>query len=64
MSIAAAYAGAQAAQTHAAISTAITKQNHEAEAALVSVIEQAVEAGKQAGSDTAPGTGGSVDITA
>jgi len=60
---AAAYAGAQAAQTHAALSTAITKQNHEADAALVSVIEQAVEAGKQAVSATAPGTGGTVDIS-
>ena len=61
--IAAAYAGAQAAQTQAALSTIIAKQNAQAQAGLLAVIEQAVEAGKQAAaSSTAPGTGADADV--
>lgn len=63
--IASAFANSQVAQTQASIATAITKQNHEAEQGLVALIEQAVEAGKQAaGSPTAHGTGKVVDVKA
>ena len=61
--IAAAYAAAQAAQTQAALSAVIAKQNHQAELGLVALIEQAAEAAKQA-SATAPGVGETVDIQA
>ena len=61
--IAAAYAAAQAAQTQAALSAVIAKQNHQAELGLVALIEQAAEAAKQA-SATAPGVGEAVDIQA
>jgi hypothetical protein len=62
---AAAFASSQAAQTQAALATTVIKQNHQAEAGLVALIEQAVEAGKQAaGSPTAPGTGNVVDVKA
>ncbi len=57
-----AIATAQTAQTRAALATEVIKQNHQAEEGLVALIEQAVEAGKQAaGSATAPGTGVVVD---
>ena len=63
VSTAAAYAGAQAAQTQAALAATFAKQNADAQAGLVAVIEQAVEAAKQV-SATAPGTGQVVDIQA
>ncbi len=63
--IATAFAVSQTAQTRAVLATEVIKQNHEAEQGLVAVIEQAVEAGRQAaGSHTAPGTGKVVDVKA
>lgn len=54
-------AAAQAGQTQAALAAVIAKQNHDAQAGLVALIEQAAEAAKQA-SPTAPGTGTAVDL--
>ncbi len=63
--IAAAAAGSHSAQTRAALGTEVIKQQHQAEQGVVNLIEQAVEAGKQAsGSSTAPGTGHVVDVKA
>ena len=58
-------AASSAAQTQAALTTIMTKQNHEAQTGLIAVIEQAIEAGKQAAaSPTAEGVGAVVDVKA
>lgn len=58
-------AGAQAAQTAASMATIIARQNQQADAALVAMLQQAVEAGGEAmKSATAPGTGQTVDVSA
>lgn len=59
--VAAALAASSAAQTQASLATIMVKQNHEAQAGLIAVIEQAVEAAK---SQTAPGVGEVVDVSA
>jgi hypothetical protein len=61
-----ALATAQAAQTAGSLSTAIIKQNHQADLSLIAMLQQAVDAGSQAvaKSDTAPGTGTQVDVSA
>lgn len=57
---------AQAAQTAASLATIIAKQNQQADQTLVALLQQAAEAGAEAlaKSDTAPGTGETVDISA
>ena len=63
MSIAAAVAATSAAQTQIALSTAILKQQHEAQAAIINTIEQAAQNLAEVAASPPPGYGGNVDIS-
>lgn len=63
MSIAAAAAVTQATQTQIALSTAMVKQQHEAQAAIVNVIEDAAQNLRQVNTSSPPGHSGTVDTS-
>lgn len=62
-SIAAAAVTAQAAQTQASLATIIVKQQHQAEAAVLNIIQAASENLEAITSTPPPGLGANIDIS-